>query len=87
MPRRTVAVRNASQAVARCRVQGAPGWLQVRPEAFELQPGKQLDVEFVGHLDRVRGRRHEFDLTIALDGGQDQSVQVFLRVKGGGLFG
>jgi hypothetical protein len=86
-PRRTVAVRNTSQAVARCHVQGAPDWLQVLPDSFELQPGKQLDVEFVGRLDRVRGRRHEFDLTIALDGGQGQAVQVSMRVKGGGLFG
>ncbi len=85
-PRRSVTVSNVSRAVARCRVLGAPEWLLVKPEAFALQPGAQQDVEFVGRVDKVRGRKQEVAVTIAVDGGQDRKVGVSLWVKGG-LFG
>jgi hypothetical protein len=81
-----VTVTNVSQAMARCRVLGAPAWLLVKPETFRLQPGAHQDVELVGRVDKVRGRRQEVPLTIALDGGPDQRLEVRLRVKGG-LFG
>jgi tRNA A-37 threonylcarbamoyl transferase component Bud32 len=85
-PRQSVSVTNVSQAVAQCRVRHAPEWLLVKPEAFRLQPGGQENVELVGRMAKVRGRKQEFSLTIALDGGQDQEVEITLRVKGG-LFG
>jgi tRNA A-37 threonylcarbamoyl transferase component Bud32 len=85
-PRQRVTVTNASQAVAGCRVLGAPEWLLVKPEAFHLQPGAEQDVELVGRVDKVRGRRQEVPLTIALEGGEAQKLEVRLRVKGG-LFG
>jgi serine/threonine protein kinase len=84
--RRSVTVTSVSQAVAQCRVLGAPEWLLVKPEAFRLQPGAQQNVELVGRVDKVRGRRLGVVLTIALDGGDDQRLEVRLRVKGG-LFG
>jgi tRNA A-37 threonylcarbamoyl transferase component Bud32 len=84
--RRRVTVTNVSQAVAGCRVLGAPEWLLVKPEAFRLQPGAHQDVELVGRVDKVRGRRQEVPLTIVLEGGEDQKLEVRLRIKGG-LFG
>jgi hypothetical protein len=86
-PRRRVTVRNIGQAPSQCRILGAPAWLLVKPERFRLQPGEQQDVELVGRVDKVRGRRHEIPLTVALDGGRDLEVQVLLQIKRGGLFG
>jgi tRNA A-37 threonylcarbamoyl transferase component Bud32 len=85
-PRRSLAVTNVSQAVAQCRILGAPEWLLVKPERFSLKPGAQQDVELVGRVDKVRGRKQELPLTVALDGGQNRKVRILLRVKGG-LFG
>jgi hypothetical protein len=82
-PRRSVTVTNVSQAVARCRVLGAPAWLLVKPEHFSLQPGAQQSVEMVGRMSKVSGRKENVVLTIALDGGRDLRMEVRLRVKGG----
>jgi hypothetical protein len=86
-PRVRLTVSNPSDAAARVRVQGAPKWLLVKPEAFRLQPGGQQTVELVGRVDKVRGRNQRETLTLALEGGRDRQVEVRLRVKGRGLFG
>jgi hypothetical protein len=50
-------------------------------------PGARQQVELVGRVDKVRGRRQHVTLTFALDGGQSQGVDVLLEVKRRGLFG
>jgi hypothetical protein len=73
---------------ARVRVQGAPRWLLVKPEVFHLAAGARQVVKMVGRVGKTpRGRQHRATLTFALEDGQDQQVEVSLRVKGGGLFG
>jgi hypothetical protein len=87
-PRKRVTVSNTSKMSARVRVQGAPGWLLVKPESFHLVAGARQVVKMVGRVGKVpRGRQHRVTLTFALEGGQDQEVEIVLRVKGGGLFG
>ena len=86
-PRVRLTVSNPSDAAARVRVQGAPKWLLIKPEAFRLQPGGQQTVELVGRVDKVRGRNQRETLTLAVEGGRDRQVEVRLRVKGRGLFG
>jgi hypothetical protein len=66
-------------------VSGVPEWLAVRPTAFHLQPGGQEIVEFVGLMDKVRGRRREALIEIQVDGGQAQRVAVTLQR--GGILG
>ena len=82
-PRKSVNVTNVGPAVAQCRVLGAPAWLLVKPEMFRLTPGAQQDVELIGRVSKLQGRRYEAALTVDLEGGQDQKVQVLLRVKVG----
>jgi tRNA A-37 threonylcarbamoyl transferase component Bud32 len=82
-PRRNVTVTNVSRAGAQCRVQGAPAWLLVKPDRFGLQPNAQQNVELVGRVAKVPGGRQRVTLTIALDGGQDQRVEVKLHVRSG----
>jgi serine/threonine protein kinase len=84
--RQSFRVRNVSQAVAECRVVGAPTWLRVAPETFRLQPRGERDVDLFGEVSRLTGRRHEVTLTITVTGGASQQVAVALRLKGG-LFG
>lgn len=85
--RQTLTVSSAGPALARCRVTGAPDWLSVRLDAFDLPPGgvEQVALELRPH--RVPGRGQEATLTVAVEGGQAQQVVVSVRVKGGGLFG
>jgi hypothetical protein len=86
--RKRVTVTNTAKTSAQVRVQGAPRWLLVKPEAFHLVAGARQVVKMVGRVGKApRGRQHRVTLTFALDGGQDQEVEVLLRVKGGGLFG
>jgi serine/threonine protein kinase len=86
-PRAAVTVTNVSQTAAQVRVQGAPRWLLVKPGVFRLVPGAKQQVELVGRVDKVRGRREQVTLTFSLDGGSNQEVQVLLEVKRRGLFG
>jgi hypothetical protein len=81
--RRSVSVTNISQALAECRILGAAEWLLVKPEAFRLQPGAQQHVELVGRVAKARGRKQEVTLEVVIDGGEDQRIEVRLRVKGG----
>jgi tRNA A-37 threonylcarbamoyl transferase component Bud32 len=82
-PQQRITVTNVGRVAARCRVLGAAEWLQVRPEVFHLTPGARRDVELVGSLDKLPGRRQGLTLTVAPDGGQGQPVQVVLRVQAG----
>jgi serine/threonine protein kinase len=82
-PRRSVTVTNAGQVEARCQVQGKPAWLQVKPEHFQLQPAAEQSVELVGLTAKIQGRKHRVTVTIALEGGQDQQVEIRLRLKSG----
>jgi hypothetical protein len=85
--RATVTVTNISQAAAQVRVQGAPRWLLVKPGVFRLVQGAAQQVELVGRVDKVRGRKERVILTFAVDGGPNQEVEVLLEVKRRGLFG
>jgi hypothetical protein len=80
-------VTNVSNITAQVRVQGAPRWLLVKPETFRLVAGARQIVKLVGRVGKVRDRDQKVRLTFSLDGGQDQEVEVLLRIKGGGLFG
>jgi serine/threonine protein kinase len=86
-PRATVTVTNVSQAAAQVRVQDAPRWLLVKPEVLRLVPGARQQVELVGRVDKVRGRKEKVTLTFSLDGGPNQEVEVLLEIKRRGLFG
>ena len=82
-----VDVTNRGGTTAQVRVQGAPRWLLVKPETFKLVAGAKQVVKLVGRVDKVRGREQKVTLTFAVDGGQDQAVEVRLEVKRRGLFG
>jgi hypothetical protein len=84
--RKQLAVTNVSGTIAQVRVQGAPRWLLIKPEAFRLVPGGRQVIKLVGRLDKVRGRRQRITLLFAVDGGRDQKVEVRLAVKRRGLF-
>ena len=86
-PRAMVTVTNVSQRAAQVRVQGAPRWLLVKPGVFRLAPGARQQVDLVGRVDKVRGRREQVTLTFSPDGGRNQEVEVRLEVKRRGLFG
>jgi tRNA A-37 threonylcarbamoyl transferase component Bud32 len=86
-PRAKVTVTNVSRSPSQVRVQGAPRWLLVKPGVFRLVPGAKQQVELVGRVDKVRGRREQATLTFSLDGGRNQEVEVLLEVKRRGLFG
>jgi hypothetical protein len=86
-PRVSVTVTNISQTTAQVRVRGAPRWLLVKPGTFRLVPGARQVVNFVGRVDKIRGRKQRERLTFAVDGGRDQEIEVSVQVKGGGLFG
>jgi tRNA A-37 threonylcarbamoyl transferase component Bud32 len=86
-PRERVTVTNVSGTTAQVRVQGAPRWLLVKPDAFRLVAGARQVVELVGRVDKARGRKHKIRLMFAIDGGRDQEVAVSLQIRGGGLFG
>jgi hypothetical protein len=79
-------VTNTSQTMAQVRVRGAPRWLQVKPATFGLVAGARQVVKLTARPGRLRGE-HRNKLVFALDGGQDQEVQVKIKVKRGGLFG
>jgi serine/threonine protein kinase len=85
-PRVSVTVTNVSQATARVQVQGAPRWLLVKPQAFRLAQGARQEVDLVGRVDRVQGRKEKATLVFALAGGRDQEVEVLLRIKRRSLF-
>jgi len=85
--RERVTVRNTGQAPARCRVQGAPGWLIVNPETFRLMPGAEQTIELVGRVQKIQGRHQDSLLTIEAVGGQSQELRVSVRIKGSGIFG
>jgi hypothetical protein len=85
--RAKVAVTNAGRVPAEVRVQGAPRWLLVNPQAFRLAQGERREVDLVGRVDKVSGRKAEASLVFAPDGGRAQEVEVLLRIKRRGLFG
>jgi serine/threonine protein kinase len=77
---------NVGQVTAQVRVHGAPRWLLIKPETFRLVAGARQAIRLVGRLDKVRGKQ-QVSLIFAVDGGQDQVVEVRLKVKGLSLFG
>jgi serine/threonine protein kinase len=83
----SVTVSNLSSTTAQVRVQGAPRWLLVKPEIFRLVAGAKQVVKLTGRVDKVRSRKEKVKLTFAVDGGQDQEIEVRLEVKRRGLFG
>ncbi len=86
-PRVSLTVTNTSKTTAQVRVQGAPRWLLIKPEAFRLVPGASQVVKLVGRVDKVRGRKQKVRLAFALDGGPDEEVEVLLEIRRRGLFG
>jgi hypothetical protein len=72
---------------ARCRVLDAPRWLLLKPQAFVLAPGASQNVELVGRVDKVQGRKAKAAVSIVPEGGRPVQVEVVLRISGGGLFG
>jgi serine/threonine protein kinase len=83
----SVTVTNLSKTTAQVRVQGAPRWLLIRPDTFRLGAGAKQVVKLVGRLDKLQSGSQQVTLTFAVGAGPDQTVEVSLRVKGGGLFG
>ena len=81
-----VTVSNVSQATAQVSVKGAPPWLLVDPVSFQLAPGGRQDVQLVGRVDRISGRKQRVSLIFAVRGGRNQEVRVDLRIKRGRLF-
>jgi serine/threonine-protein kinase len=86
-PRVSVTVSNVGQATARVKVQGAPRWLLVKPETFQLARGAKQKIKIVGRVDKAQGRKQKATLVFALDGGRDQEVEVQFQVKRRSLFG
>jgi serine/threonine protein kinase len=86
-PGEPVTVTNLGKATAQIRVQGAPRWLLVKPETFRLVAGAKQVVKLTGRVDKVRNRKEQVRLIFAVDGGQDQEIEVRLEVKRRGLFG
>jgi hypothetical protein len=86
-PNERLTVTNTRQTMAQVRIQNVPGWLEVEPESFNLVPGARQVIKVRGRLDKVHSRRHEARLTLAVDGGADQQVEVLLESKRRGLFG
>jgi tRNA A-37 threonylcarbamoyl transferase component Bud32 len=86
-PRASVQVSNVSQTTVEVHVQGAPGWLLIKPQTFRLAQGAHLEVQLVGRVDKVRSRKEKATLVFALDGGRGQEVDVLLQIKRRGLFG
>jgi serine/threonine protein kinase len=86
-PPATVTVKNVSQDAAQVRVQGMPGWLLVKPEAFWLVPGAEQAVTLVGRTDRLSAGAQKVIITLALDAGAKAELEVRLKVKRRGLFG
>jgi hypothetical protein len=86
-PRVSLTVTNVTRTTAQVRVQDAPRWLLVKPQTFKLVPGARQVVKLVGRVDKVRGRKQKVRLTLAVDGGQDQTVEVRMVVGRRGLFG
>ncbi len=82
-----VEVTNRGGTTAQVRVQGAPRWLLIKPETFRLVAGAKQVVKLTGRVDKVRNRKEKVRLTFAVDGGQDQEVEVRLEVKKRGWFG
>jgi hypothetical protein len=82
-----VAVTNVGKTTAQIRVVDAPGWLLIKPDRFGLAPGARQVVEFVGRVDKVRGRKQRAKVTFALDSGTNQQIDVRLQVRRRGLFG
>lgn len=82
-----VTVANVGRTAARVRVQGVPPWLEVKPMAFLLLAGAKQVVKLVGWAGQLRAGEYKVTLTFAVDGGPAQTVEVLLRVRGGGLFG
>jgi serine/threonine protein kinase len=79
--RRRVVVTNTGSVRARCRVLGAPPWLVVTPEQFELAPRARQTLELVARADKVPGRRQEVTVAIAVEGGQGCEVQVTVQTR------
>jgi tRNA A-37 threonylcarbamoyl transferase component Bud32 len=84
---KAVTVTNLSRATAQVRVQGAPRWLTVKPETFRLVAGARQVVKLTGRVDKVRHRTENIRLTFAVDGGQDEEVEVRLEKEKRGWFG
>lgn len=85
--RATVTVANVGQTAAQVRVQDVPRWLLVKPAVFRLAPGARQQVELVGRVDKVRGRREQVTLTFSYADGPNQQVDVLLAINRRGLFG
>lgn len=80
-------VTNIRQTDAQVRVQNVPRWLEVEPLTFHLVPGARQVVKIRGRPDRAQSGRHQAKLTLAVDGGTDQQVEVLLEARRRGLFG
>ena len=59
----------------------------VEPETFSLPAGAKKTVKLIVRVEKVESRRQKVKLTFALDGGQDQEIELELQIKRRGLFG
>jgi hypothetical protein len=80
--RQRVTVTNTGSVQARCRVLGAPPWLVVTPEQFQLAPRARQTLELAVRADKVTGRRQETAVAIAVEGGQGREVRVRVQIRG-----
>ena len=80
-------VTNKGPKKVRVRVEGAPGWLQVKPESFGMGPGDRQVVKLVGRVYKLQGLKPEVSLALNIDGKTDQRVDVRMQVKRRGFFG
>jgi serine/threonine protein kinase len=86
-PAEALTISNAGQTAAQVRIQNVPRWLTVAPQSFHLVPGARQVVEIEGRLDRIRSGQHKVQLRVALDGGPDHQVEVWVEAKRRGWFG
>ncbi len=85
--RQTVTVSNVGLVDTQCQVRDAPEWLLVRPQTFHLGQGGRQNVSIVGRVSKIPGRRQTVRLRIAVDGGQDQAIEVSVRIRRGRVLG
>lgn len=80
-------VTNTGPKKVRVRVDGAPGWLQVRPDSFTVGRGDRQVVRLVGRAYKLQGLKPEASLTLSVDGKVEQQVVVRMQIKRRGFFG
>jgi serine/threonine protein kinase len=78
--RHTFEVQNRGQGRADCQIEGLPRWLVLDPQRFSCAPGAAQVVVLRGIVkDLPQGAEHHATLTVNVEGGRAQQLQVSVR--------